>query len=131
MAQIKNDELSNEDSLYFIKLYINTSTVDLIRYDNSINSTEWTIPNSIDDFNGEKLWVLTDQEEKLKELFPKTTIIKTNKGPNDLFNELLYENVNGLLMDENIVDYYKKNNNRISAYPNKLANNSYGFLFNN
>lgn len=131
IGYIINDDLINEDSLYCIDFPMNTSRVTIIRYDNSINSTEWSIPNSVSEFNTENLGVLTEQEGKLKELFPNVNIIKTSYVPNDLFNELLKENIDGILIDENIVDYYKKHSSRITSYPDKLANNIYGFSFSN
>lgn len=131
IGYIINDDLINEDSLYCIDFPMNTSRVTIIRYDNSINSTEWSIPNSVSEFNTENLGVLTEQEGKLKELFPNVNVIKTTYVPNDLFNELLKENIDGILIDENIVDYYKKHSSRISSYPDKLANNIYGFSFSN
>lgn len=131
IGYIINDDLINEDSLYCIDFPMNTSRVTIITYDNSINSTEWSIPNSVNEFNTENLGVLTEQEGKLKQLFPNVNVIKTSYVPNDLFNELLKENIDGILIDENIVDYYKKHSNRISSYPDKLPNNIYGFSFSN
>ena len=131
IGYIINDDLINEDNLYCIDFPMNVSRVAIIRYDNSINSTEWEIPNSVSDFSTGKLGALTEQEGKLKELFPKASVVKTSHIPNDLFNELLKENIDGILIDENIVEYYKKHNSRITSYPDKLANNVYGFSFNN
>ena len=45
---------------------------------------------------------------------------------------LLKEQVEGILIDKIMLDYYKNHSKRISAYDNILVNNnSYGILFNN
>ena len=108
-------------------------TVSIIRYDNSMNSTEWNIYNSFKDLNGKNLGVLTNQNETLNQLFPKTVgdKIKTYSNPNELFFMLLNKEIEGVLIDENILDYYEKHNNRITHFKNILTNNSYGFSFNN
>ena len=120
----------NNNSIYFLKTSINATTVSIIRYDDSINSTEWRIPNSLKDLDGENLAVLSGQEDLIKELFPKSKDkIRAYKSPNELFNLLLKKDVDGILIDKIIVDYYEKNNDRITTYEDILTNNSYGFSF--
>ena len=118
------------NSFYLVKTPVNATTVSIIRYDNAINSTEWGIPNSIEDLDGENLAVLSGQEDLIKELFPESKDkIRTYKSPNELFNLLLKEDVDGILIDKIIVDFYEKNNDRITSYEDILTNNSYGFSF--
>lgn len=121
----------NDDSLLIIKSPIKVTTVNVIRYDNSIDSTIWTIPNSIEDFNGGKIGSLTSQKTLLKQLFPKSTEdqITTADNINDLFTHLLLEDMDGILVDKIVLDYYENKTNRLSSYEDILVNNSYGFKF--
>ena len=121
----------NDDSLLIIQSPIKATTVNVIRYENSINSTTWILPNSIEDFNGWKVGSLTSQKTLLKQLFPKSTEdqIKTANNINDLFTYLLLEDIDGILVDKITLDYYEKRTNRLSSYDDILVNNSYGFKF--
>ena len=121
----------NDDSLLIIKSPVKVTTVNIIRYDNSIDSNIWTIPNSISDFNGWKIGSLTSQKNLLKQLFPKSTEdqIATADNINDLFTRLLLEDMDGILIDKIVLDYYEKKTNRLSSYDDILVNNSYGFKF--
>lgn len=124
----------DDDSLLTIKSPspFKATTVNVIRYDNSNNSTIWTIPNTIEDFNGGKVGSLASQKTLLNQLFPKTTEdqIKTANNINDLFTYLLLEYLDGILIDKIVLDYYEKRTNRLSSYDNILINNnSYGFKF--
>ena len=127
---VYKEDINNDSSIYLLNTSTKVDTVNVIRYDNSINSTEWEIPNSTKDLDGKNLAVLSGQEDLIKELFPKSKdSIRTNKTPNGLFNLLLKEDVNGILIDKIIVDFYEKNNDRITAYEDILTNNSYGISF--
>ena len=121
----------NDDSLLIIQSPIKATTVNVIRYENSINSTTWILPNSIEDFNGWKVGSLTNQKTILKQLFPKSTEdqIETANNINDLFTYLLLEDIDGILVDKIVLDYYEKRTNRLSSYDDILVNNSYGFKF--
>lgn len=100
----------NDDSLLIIKSPVKVTTANIIRYDNSIDSNIWTIPNSISDFNGWKIGSLTSQKTLLKQLFPKSTEdqITTADNINDLFTYLLLEDMDGILIDKIVLDYYEK-----------------------
>ena len=41
VGYVIKEEISNDDSIYLIKTQVNASTVSVIRYDDSINSTVW------------------------------------------------------------------------------------------
>lgn len=123
-----------DDNITFVQSPFNLTPIAIIRYDNSENSKKWLIPNSVQDFNGEKLGSLNDQKDLLKQLFPKTqeSQIQTARDQNKLFNLLLKEQVEGILIDKIMLDYYKNHSSRITSYDDILVNNnSYGILFNN
>ena len=131
IAYLFKGTFEDDDSLLVIKSPIKPTTVNVIRYDNSINSTTWILPNSIEDFNGWKVGSLTSQKTLLKQLFPKSTEdqIETANNINDLFTYLLLEDIDGILVDKIVLDYYEKRTNRLSSYDDILVNNSYGFKF--
>ena len=131
IAYLFKGTFEDDDSLLVIKSPIKPTTVNVIRYDNSINSTTWILPNSIEDFNGWKVGSLTNQKTILKQLFPKSTEdqIETANNINDLFTYLLLEDIDGILVDKIVLDYYEKRTNRLSSYDDILVNNSYGFKF--
>ena len=123
-----------DDNVSFVQSPFNLTPIAIIRYDNSENSKKWLIPNSVQDFNGEKLGSLNNQKDLLKQLFPKTedSQIQTARDQNKLFNLLLKEQVEGILIDKIMLDYFKNHSKRISSYDDILVNNnSYGILFNN
>ena len=132
VGYVIKEEISNDDSIYLIKTPVNATTVSVIRYDDSINSTVWGIPNSIKDFDGEYLGCLEGEEDLLISLFPESEEkINTSTYSNELFNLLLKEDIDGILLDKIILNYYLKNNDRVAYYEDILANNSYGFSFRN
>ena len=56
---IYKGELDNNVS--FVQSPFNLTPIAIIWYDNSENSKKWLIPNSVQDFNGEKLGSLNNQ----------------------------------------------------------------------
>ena len=104
-------------------------TVSIIRYDNSINSTKWKIPGSIYDFNGDMIGVMNGQENLVKQIFPDSQTYSNSK-PNELFNLLLKEDLDSLLIDQLISYFYEKKTTRVTHFNITVANSSYGFSFN-
>lgn len=121
-------DLLNE-SLSTIPFPKGMETVSIIRYDNTINSTKWEILNSIDDFNGEMIGVMNGQENLVKQFFPDSQAY-SNSNPNELFNQLLREDFDSLVIDQLISYFYEKITPRIIHFNITLANSSYGFSFN-
>ena len=131
VGYVLNEDISKETSLKLMTTQISSATIYVIRYDNSINSTEWTIPSSVEEFDGEALGCLKPDEDLMKSIFPESEKkIISSSYPNELFNYLLRETTDGVLVDKIILDYYLKNTDRLSYYDDILSNNSYGILFN-
>ena len=126
-----NNEIRNNDSINYIPTFLDSNRAYVIRYDNSENSTQWLITNSVRDFNGKNLSCFTGQKDSIQNIFPNSNIDNSTNSTNILFNNLLKKDIDGVIIDKNILDVYLKNNDRISFYEDKLADNSYGLLFTN
>lgn len=83
-------EVLYDKSFSNIPFHSSKEIVNIIRYDNSKNSTKWKIPNSVSDFNGDIIGVMKRQENLVKQFFPNSQII-SNSNPNELINLLLKE----------------------------------------
>ena len=122
-------EVFNDKSVTNIPVPHTMETVSIIRYDNSINSTKWKIPNSVSDFNGDIIGVMKGQENLIKQFFPNSQIV-SNSNPNELINLLLKESYDSLLIDQLILYFYEQKSTRLTHFNMTIANSSYGFSFN-
>ena len=124
----------NDSELIVINTTIPSDTSLIIRYENSEDSNDWSIFNSVEDFNGEVIGTVSQYQQEdtvkanIKKCFSDSTI-ETNNSVNNLFSSLLREDYEGIVVDENAVPYYVANSDRIDCYNDTLFNNSYGILF--
>ena len=119
------------DTLMVVKSPFSAKASLAIRYENSEESKKWEIPNKISDFNGLNLGALNGQEDLVKGIFPNSNITGYSELIT-LFNGLLKERVEGVLVDKILLEYFKKRSSRITSYDDILVqNNSYGISFNN
>ena len=121
----------NNEIAEFVKSPITATPITIIRYDNSEESLEWYLPNSVKDFDGVNIGTLNDHENLINYIFPNTNKnqIYTFYQANEMFNYLLSERIDAILTDELLVEFYEKLSSRISFYKEKIWNNSYGISF--
>ena len=125
--------LSKIDSskIAFINSQFPTTPIFIIRYDNGDESLGWELPNSVQQFDGMFIGSLPGQDGLIKHIFKNTgdDLIYTAAQSGELFNYLLSENIDAILTDELLVEFFEKKSSRITSYKDKLWNNSYGIAF--
>ena len=124
------DEFKNDVS--YTKIFHSSISNVLIRYENSPKcATGLNIYDSVDDFNGEILGSLSESHyiNLTESHFPKSELIIRDSFY-DLYKELLYENIEGFLIDKTIADYFQNRYpERLTFYTENYLNNSYAFGF--
>ena len=121
----------NTEIAEFVKSPINATPITVIRYDNAEASLVLELQNSIKEFDGVNIGVLNGHEGLINNIFPNTKqnqIYKFDQA-NEMFNNLLSENIDAILADELLVEFYEKLSSRISSYKEKICNVSYGISF--
>ena len=125
--------LSKIDSnkIEFVKSPVSATPINIIRYDNGLESLGWELPNSVKEFDGIVIGSLPGQEGLIKYIFKNTKddLIYTAPQSGELFNYLLSETIDAILTDELLVEFFEKRSSRITSYSEKIWNNSYGFAF--
>lgn len=108
-----------------------TESVIIIRDENSNVSKSWENYDSLEEFNNEKIGVISETLDLTQKIF-KEAEIKHKDTVIDLFNSLLLKEINGFLIDELVSEYYKdKVNNRLTYYNETVGKNYLGFFFTN
>jgi len=124
------DKFKN-DILYTKAFHPSISNI-LIRYENSpVFATGLNIYDSVDDFNGEILGSLNESHyiNITNSHFQKSELILSDSFY-DLYTELLYENIEGFIIDKTIADYFQNRYpDRLTFYTENYLNNSYAFGF--
>lgn len=125
--------LSKIDSnkIEFVKSPIFATPNIIIRYDNGLESLGWELENSVEQFDEKYIGSLPDHKGLIKQIFKNTKDdqIYIAQQSGELFNYLLSEQIDAILTDELLVEFFEKRSNRISSYNEKLWNNSYGLAF--
>ena len=113
--------------------------VAVIRYENSNSSKVWKINNSIKDFKNKKLGILGfvndyNYGDSIKKLFNISDNIFNDKIVNEhlinsLYIYLLKEEVDAILIDKPIAEYYSKHFDKLTYFPESISDNSYGIGF--
>ena len=100
----KDDSIAFTDPLY-------KGTINLIvRYGNIPESVKWTtLYNSVKEFDGEKIGIQegTFYDTLSKETLPNAEFI-TKASILDSFNSLLFEEINGFIFDQPIIEYFER-----------------------
>ena len=121
----------NTEVAEFVKSPINATPITVIRYDNAEASLVLELQNSVKEFDGVNIGVLNGHEGLINNIFPNTKqdqIYKFDQA-NEMFNNLLSENIDAILADELLVEFYEKLSSRISSYKEQICNVSYGISF--
>jgi len=104
--------LSKIDSskIAFINSQFPTTPIFIIRYDNGDESLGWELPNSVQQFDGMFIGSLPGQDGLIKHIFKNTgdDLIYTAPQSGELFNYLLSENIDAILTDELLVEFFEK-----------------------
>ena len=103
----------------------------VIRYENLPESVNWTIYDSIEDFDGETLGIISNSpyENITKDKFPNSKY-KYYDNISSPFQDLLLENIEGFLIDEPMVDHFRLLYPEIlDYYTTDLLNIQYSFAF--
>jgi len=103
----------------------------VIRYENLPKSVNWTIYDSIEDFDGETLGIISNSpyENITKDKFPNSKY-KYYDNISSPFQDLLLENIEGFLIDEPMVDHFRLLYPEIlDYYTTDLLNIQYSFGF--
>ena len=121
-----------KNNVSYTKVFHPSISNVLIRYENSQTCTAGSnIYDSVRDFNGEILGSLNEiyYINLTKSHFPKSELILRDSFY-DLYTELLYENIEGFIIDRTIADYFKNRYpDRLTFYTENYLNNSYAFGF--
>ena len=125
----KEKNLTILEDLHLFDNY--TESVIIIRDENSNVSRSWENYDSLEEFNNEKIGVISETLDLTQQIF-KEAEIKYKDSVIDLFNSLLLKEINGFLIDELVAEYYKeKVNNRLAYYNETIGKNYLGFFFTN
>lgn len=110
--------------------------VAVIRYENSDSSKIWKINKSIKDFKNKKFAFLEHNiEDIIDDSFIKLLNITNDKISqegylmNDVFILLLKEEVDAILVNKIMAEYYSKHFDKFTYFSESLSNDSYGFGF--
>ena len=105
----KENKNKNYTDIYFLYSEYKLTPVAVIRYENSNSSKVWKINSSIKDFKNSK--------------------ILNQSLPNHLYISLLKEEVDAILIEEPIAEYYSKHFDKLTYFSESISNISYGFRF--
>ena len=99
----------NNEIAEFVKSPITATPITIIKYDNSEESLEWYLQNSVKDFDGVYIGTLNGHENLINYIFPNTNKnqIYTFYQANEMFNYLLSERIDAILTDELLLNFMK------------------------
>ena len=137
-SEKENINKNYTDISFFYSRYKMTP-VAIIRYENSNSSKVWKINDSIKDFKNKKLGILGfindyNFSDSIKKLLNISDNIFNDKIVNEnlinsLYISLLKEEVDALLIDKPIAEYYSKHFDKLTYFPESISDNSYGIGF--
>lgn len=101
--------IEENNDINFSNLLYEGTVNYVVRYENLPESAKWTtLYGSVEEFNGEKLGVLTGTfySDLTKNIFPKSEVVEETNIL-DLLKLLLMEDIQGFIFDEPFIQYYK------------------------
>ena len=126
---IREDKM---DEISYSRFWHKGGISTLVRYENlPISAEGMSLYENAKDFDGEKLGILKDSslEDLTKTNFPKSNY-NYYDGTFELFQNLLMEEIDGLLMDEPYAEYFQVvYPERITYFPESFDENQYAFGF--
>jgi ABC-type amino acid transport substrate-binding protein len=134
-SEKENIKNNYTDISFFYSRY-KLTPVAVILYENSNSSKVWKINNSIKDFKNKKLGILGyKSEDNLNDSAKKLLNISNDKMVheiyliNNLYISLLKEEIDAIIIDKPIAEYYSKHFDKLTYFPESMSDNSYGLGF--
>jgi len=134
-SEKENKNKNYTDISFFYSRY-NMTPVAVIRYENSKSSKVWKINNSIKDFKNKKLGILgyksdddlSDSAKKLLNI-SRDRMVYESFLFNNLYISLLKEEIDAIIIDKPIAEYYSKHFDKLTYFSESISDNSYGLGF--
>ena len=134
-SEKENINKNYTDISFFYSRY-KLTPVAVIRYENSNSSKVWKINSSLRDFKNKKLGILGyESEDNLSDSAKKLLNISNDKMVhetyliNNLYISLLKEEIDAIIIDKPIAEYYSKHFDKLTYFSESISDNSYGFGF--
>ena len=123
-----------KEEIAFTEILYPAFTFGVVRYENLEQSTEWDgFYDSVTDFNGEPLGILKGGAfvDLTKSNFSDSSFTELDDFF-ELYQYLLFEKIEGFLLDEPIAQYFQLlYPERITYFPDNFQTNEYAFGFRN
>ena len=136
-SEKENKNKNYTDISFFYSRY-KLTPVAVIRYENSNSSNIWKINSYIKHFKNKKLGILGYESENKKILNDSTKKllnISNNRMTyesyliNNLYISLLKEEIDAIIIDKPIAEYYSNHFDKLTYISESISNNSYGIGF--
>ena len=134
-SEKENINKNYTDISFFYSKY-KLTPVAVILYENSNSSKVWKINNSIKDFKNKKLGILgnindynlSDSSKKMLNISSER-MVNENFLINNLYISLLKEEIDAIIIDKPIAEYYSKHFDKLTYFSESISDNSYGLGF--